>query len=146
MSAYPSENCWIVKIVTDSYAGNFERDMTAYCTGMVGDCMVGSELADMYHEEVEDDPFFEKGLWVADDHGCARPCYMDMRDTNAVLIFLNDEPTQRELDVISERALEFAKKTELGRCRDTINVRHFELKRLTVKYDEVSVPWNGADG
>lgn len=33
-------------IDTDQYAGNFERELTAYCTGIVGDCHVGEEFLD----------------------------------------------------------------------------------------------------
>ncbi|KKK83825.1 hypothetical protein LCGC14_2789530, partial [marine sediment metagenome] len=32
---------WIFIIDTDSYAGNFEREMCAYITGRVGECGVG---------------------------------------------------------------------------------------------------------
>jgi hypothetical protein len=30
---------------TDTYAGNFEREMCAYITGQVGECEVGEEIA-----------------------------------------------------------------------------------------------------
>ena len=30
---------------TDSYAGNFEREMCAYMTGHIGECSVGEEYA-----------------------------------------------------------------------------------------------------
>ena len=35
-----------VLIKTDSYAGNFEREMCAHVTGHVGECEVGEEFVD----------------------------------------------------------------------------------------------------
>ena len=37
---------YLFVIDTDSYSGNFEREMCAYCTGQIGDCEVGIEHAD----------------------------------------------------------------------------------------------------
>jgi hypothetical protein len=63
---------------TDHYAGNFERETTAYATGTVGDCGVGEELAKEFHamgvdqallDEIEDKMHYE-----SDEHGCNRPC------------------------------------------------------------------------
>ena len=53
---------WVFIIDTNQYAGNFERAMCAYCTGMIGQCEVGEEMtilfeddlgleADKYHED-----------------------------------------------------------------------------------------------
>lgn len=68
---------WIFIIDTDSYAGNFERDMCAYVTGIIGDCEVGSEFAEMYNKEVNTDGlesvFTDYLERRADDHGCCRP-------------------------------------------------------------------------
>jgi hypothetical protein len=58
---------------TDSYAGNFERELCAYMTGIVGECGVGEEGQKLYeadgHEPLED----LVDAWVPDDHGCHRP-------------------------------------------------------------------------
>lgn len=63
-------------IDTDSYAGNFEREMCAYLTGHIGDCEVGEEWAQKFMEEYGDDPAYEfKNICQqADEHGCYRPC------------------------------------------------------------------------
>ena len=71
-------NKWIFVIDTDSYAGNFERDMCAYITGVLGDCEVGDEFAKLYDKEMN------TGRWEGifadyleqrpDEHGCCRPC------------------------------------------------------------------------
>lgn len=39
---------YIFIIDTDSYAGNFERELTAYITGVVGGCEVGDDFAKIY--------------------------------------------------------------------------------------------------
>jgi hypothetical protein len=71
-------NKYIFIIDTDSYAGNFERDMCAYITGVVGGCEVGEEFAAMYDKEVNTDGkesvFLEYLDFRSDEHGCARPC------------------------------------------------------------------------
>jgi hypothetical protein len=34
---------YVFIIDTEQYAGNFEREMCAYCTGILGDCEVGED-------------------------------------------------------------------------------------------------------
>jgi hypothetical protein len=68
---------WIFVIDTDTYGGNFERELTAYITGQVGECEVGNEMAELYKKEVG-----KRGLNMfedllehrADEDGCHRPC------------------------------------------------------------------------
>lgn len=54
-------------IDTDQYSGNFERNMCAFLTGVVGDCCVGTEMTGNY-------PEVEGVLQQPDDHGTMRPC------------------------------------------------------------------------
>lgn len=58
-------------IDTDSYAGNFERELCAYITGHIGDCGVGEVNAARFKDEVGEP--FENVTVEADDHGCCRP-------------------------------------------------------------------------
>lgn len=69
-------------IDTNQYAGNFERDMCAYMTGIVGECDVGSEYAKLFTDETkrfwedsETNPF-EDLVLLLDEEGdnCRRPC------------------------------------------------------------------------
>jgi|SRR5581483_1604928 len=68
----PSEKEYIFVVDTDSYAGNFERELCAYMTGVLGECGVGQEAVELYekdgHEPLEDLVGQEP-----DDHGCRRP-------------------------------------------------------------------------
>lgn len=60
-------------IDTNTYAGNFEREMCAYITGQTGDCGVGVEIAG----EVDSDYSDEMADLVSqesDENGCYRPC------------------------------------------------------------------------
>lgn len=67
---------WILVIDTDKYAGNFERELCAFVTGVLGDCGVGEDFAYMYFEETgeEDSRFLEMVDQRPDEHGCCRPC------------------------------------------------------------------------
>jgi len=61
-------------IDTDTYAGNFEREMCAYVTGVIGDCGVGDTIVEKLdgNKDIE-----EIGQFIsieADEHGCWRPC------------------------------------------------------------------------
>ena len=70
---------FVFVVDTDSYAGNFEREMCAFMTGKIGDCEVGKEFAEMYYKEsnVTSDGENEHNSYIKplpDDHGCYRPC------------------------------------------------------------------------
>jgi hypothetical protein len=67
---------YVYIIDTTEYAGNFEREMCAYITGMTGDCGVGREFAEMYSQDTGEDEskFYEFVEQRADDNGCMRPC------------------------------------------------------------------------
>lgn len=64
---------YIFIVDTDTYAGNFERELTAYCTGCVGECGVGDNHAVVFNEEcpgVNMEAIIEM---VPDENGCRRP-------------------------------------------------------------------------
>ena len=130
-------------IDTDSYAGNFERDMTAYLTGRVGECGVGEEL-------VEDLPIeFNNVMDVPDEHDCYRPTSLWKSPNakyNSVAIFFEDNPTQEQIDFMKERVKSFdhAHKT-MGRMAEfykdapEINILGFRLLEFTSKINEIKL-------
>jgi len=66
-------------IDTKNYAGNFEREMTAYCTGVVGDCEIGIDEAQQFYLDrgivnESANPFEQIVQQKVDEHGCYRPC------------------------------------------------------------------------
>lgn len=66
------DNLYIFVIDTDSYAGNFERQLTAYCTGQIGDCGVGDDIAEKVPQDIKN-LFDDAVAMVPDEQGCARP-------------------------------------------------------------------------
>lgn len=89
-------------IKTDQYAGNFEREMTAYCTGCIGDCGVGDEHRDLFQEETGEPGMFDDFILnLPDDHGCSRPCCCNGND---VWILFYNLPTDDMMTLIRERA------------------------------------------
>ncbi len=69
-----------VVIDTEQYAGNFEREMVAFITGLIGECGVGEEAKAYADDELskEDLAWFDNNVncWVQDDHGCGRPAFL----------------------------------------------------------------------
>lgn len=66
-----------VIIDTNKYSGNFEREMTGFVLGVIGDCEVGLKEATQFAEQTpfpDYNPFEDMCSYVADDHGCQRPC------------------------------------------------------------------------
>lgn len=70
-----------IVIDTDKYSGNFEREITAYCTGQLGDCGVGSEYAEVFESDVAEGKIpkhlveeIENKILQVSDEGCYRPC------------------------------------------------------------------------
>ena len=63
-------------IDTDSYSGNFERQMCAFITGATGDCGVGKHEAEIFQKENQDEyyNFDEYTELEPDERGTYRPC------------------------------------------------------------------------
>jgi hypothetical protein len=70
-----SPDHYLFVIDTDTYAGNFERQMCAYVTGQIGECGVGEENAELAKQEIPDEVARLEELIesVPDEHGCHRP-------------------------------------------------------------------------
>ena len=107
------ETLYYFIIDTDSYAGNFERQMCAYITGQLGECGVGQNYSNKFFEEVEDFDFGESISNIPDDKGCSRPVSIyesspSRCDYHSLVIFFNEEPTKRQVEVLKERAIKFS--------------------------------------
>lgn len=64
----------IVKINTEQYAGNFERELCAYVTGQYGECGVGDLIAQGARKSIKNLVWFEHHLqWDSDEFDCCRP-------------------------------------------------------------------------
>ena len=96
-----------IVIKTNQYAGNFERELCAHLTGIVGECEVGEEY--VYGEITE---IFEQSIDTpADDNGTRRPVGLGSQNEGAtshdVVIYFDSEPTKEQVQVIKERLLTF---------------------------------------
>ena len=113
-------NGYIFVVDTDHYAGNFERPMTAYVTGCVGECGVGQKEAEMFMDAVPSslgkriDDIIES---VPDDHGCCRPASIyptpgprkqtHYEQYNSVAMFFSKRPEGDLLELMVERTKEY---------------------------------------
>lgn len=66
---------FIFVVDTENYAGNFERQLTAYVTGVTGECGVGDEESALFQDEHPDrvEEFQNIVDQVPDENGCHRP-------------------------------------------------------------------------
>lgn len=151
----------ILIIETDSYAGNFERELCAYATGLIGECEVGDRQARDFSEEFGEEiakSFQKISVEFADDNGTRRPCSMRRTPNNAknynketyefngktyekpcyndIEIFFNDRPTNEQLQIIVSRTKEFAQ-------TKGIKIFGYKLIRELVKVKErdVKIEW-----
>ena len=96
-----------IVIKTNQYAGNFERELCAHLTGVVGECEVGEEYVD---ESIT--TIFEQSIsQVPDDNGTRRPVGLGSSNEGAsgqdVVIYFDSEPTKEQVQIIKERLLTF---------------------------------------
>jgi len=150
---------WVFIIDTDQYAGNFEREMCAYCTGTIGQCEVGKEMATLFEEDFEledgkyggeDNPFIDYvDNWVMGEDGCGRPTSIWRSSVgaeyNSVAIFFQEEPTEEHIKIMKERSQNFAKNRpdskdyNSSESNKPINILGFRLLKQEVTTTERSV-------
>lgn len=67
---------YVFTIDCTEYSGNYERQMTAYITGVYGECEVGKDIADEIESELEGFRDEIDGIIMhqPDERGCSRPC------------------------------------------------------------------------
>lgn len=147
---------------TDQYSGNFERQMTAFMTGQVGDCGVGEEYAEEVMDDFNEQDFeaFQEIIGSCqDDHGCDRPCEIwptpgrynngmgghfdgDPKDGEgrwpayeSVAIYFDEMPTPQQIQFMKDRAYEFAKN-----FRYEIKITGFEMIKQITRTETVNIP------
>jgi len=115
-----------ILIKTDSYAGNFERQLCAHLTGHIGECEVGKEYVnEKIYEEFED--CIEQ---KPDENGHFRPVDLG-KNSNDIVIFFYKQPTRKQIDIIRERIKTFKTKdrfTETPKIFDDIFLIEVETK------------------
>lgn len=143
-------------IDTDQYAGNFEREMCAYCTGMVGDCGVGDKEAEKFLEEFgqeKTDDMIDIIGQKADEHGvyrpteiCITPDYLLSKQGTyqSVAIFLNKKPSQEIIKMLKERAEKFTEGRDnngniMKSKTKRLNILGFRMIKETTSSEEIEV-------
>lgn len=94
---------------TNKYAGNFEREMCAYMTGVIGDCEVGKPEANLYFEKY--DSAIEGIRQHPDEHGVYRPVNIvkdEYGEFNAFEIHLNNMIHTKDFELMKSRAKEYS--------------------------------------
>lgn len=66
------EDLLLFVVDTDTYAGNFEREMCAFMTGRIGECGVGKKSRRQYRDAGHK-PLRDLVESHSDEHGCFRP-------------------------------------------------------------------------
>jgi len=135
------ENNFIFVIDTDTYSGNFERELCVFCTGQYGECEVGMDLAKQFKANF---PAEYKELrkivncYVPDEHGVGRPAtiwptpgfwnngngkhFPDFKWNGksdkypayqSVAIFFYKKPTHEQINFICQRACDYCAKENI---------------------------------
>ena len=144
---------WLFVITTDQYAGNFEREMCAFITGMVGECGVGDEEAKQYYEQTNlvevdynwtgmdvesccedfNNPFTN---FVTNKYdGCYRPVSINDENSKAMDIFFSQKPKEEMLVLMMNRAEQYVKQ----RTTKTSIIGFSLLKQETTEIEEFSI-------
>lgn len=156
-----NDSQYLFIIDTDSYAGNFERELCAYITGVLGECGVGDQEQIEFNKSVSDalaEQFCEIVEHVADDHGCFRPCAISEtpdRGNNgygshgpkslafpyaayeSVEIYFNQMPTVEMIQLMKERAQEYCSQEDIK----IIGFRFLNKKSVvTTMFEETLIP------
>lgn len=126
---------YIFIIDTDEYAGNFEREMCAFCTGTVGDCEVGHKERKMFVEDCGKDKA-EKMLEMldqqCDDHGCFRPASIGGNKNKSVYIYFYDKPCKEDIAMIKTRAERFSNSRSM-------QILGYKMKRIVTTTEYVDM-------
>jgi hypothetical protein len=136
-----------VVIDTNSYAGNFERELCAYVTGYWDEETHGGDQADIFKKEVGEPNPFESFITMAltQDDDCPIEAYQCLewepinKETNSVGIFFEKEPTFELIKLIKERAYKFSKEGKIFGYPVTLKIIGFRLLKRKVEIEEINV-------
>lgn len=131
---YTDHSGYLIIIDTDSYAGNFEREMCAYLTGQFADDGVGEDIGEEMRdsEEIKHIEWWDEHIApVEDEKGSEfyRPCdiyptegatktivfngkNVEQTEYNSVAIFTDIVPPKKVLNELVKRAKKFCENRE----------------------------------
>lgn len=131
-------------IDTNSYAGNFERELCAYVTGYWDNETHGGDQAEVFEKEIGNPNPFEGYVTYAitrdDDVPVYAPQCIEWESTNkannSVGIFFEKEPTPELITLMKKRAKRFTKKGKIFDRRVKLKILGFRFLRRTVTIRE----------
>jgi len=106
------ETEYILRIETDRYAGNFDKDMCAYITGLIDANNCGYEMAKIFKSDNVDESisewFDDETIFIQDEHGAYRSVQMyGPPNYKSIEVRFCSLPTTEILDFIYNRACNF---------------------------------------
>ena len=158
-------NSKMIIIDTDTYAGNFERELCAYVSGIVGDCEVGIEIAEKAMKEIKMIDWWNENInpqETEDGSEFFRPCTIMMTpedgkgknnlNYNSVAIFVESFPNDEIIEELMTRAKVFCEnkqkiydeanyfKTNESNKITLLNIRMIEpiMEKILVEKEQIS--------
>lgn len=130
---------YVFVIDTNRYAGNFERQVCAFMTGILGASGVGEKEAEKFFEDLGltseenqmlNNPFADLVVQIPRDSECCySPCSIWGNEINSVAIFFCERPPDELVVMMKDRARQF--------CRGKrITIHSFRLIRKQSTYAE----------
>lgn len=104
----------LIVVDTDSYTGNFERELCAYVTGQYGECEVGKNYAEIFSKDIEHIEWWNKNIVKRSEPPpeieCERPVeiYLDKEGSyNSLAIYVKVKPSEKVLVELIKRVKYF---------------------------------------
>jgi hypothetical protein len=136
-------------IDTDSYAGNFERELCAYVTGVWDGETHGGDQARVFKAEVKEETYvsFQRSIDIVltmdDDCPTCAPQCLEREPTtgiyNSVGIFFQKEPTHALISLMKERAYKFSKEGLIFDELVELKILGFRLFKKIVTIEEIDI-------
>lgn len=148
------EETYMFIVDTNQYSGNFERELCAHLTGVLGDCEVGKKISENTKKELPKvvcEWFQDNTEQVADDHGTLRPCSIwdtpkEIRDNlneniGSVVIYFHKRPSKKLISIMRERATTFPSLPDTASYEDnkSIKILGFRLEKKTVETNYITL-------
>ena len=131
-------------IDTDTYTGNFERELTSYVTGRQASTYHGEREARAFQREVKGDPF-RHSLHKILLEGFPQVC--GITDTpgittgvcQTVEIYFKRKPSQAQIDLLKSRAQTFASQpgeTRVRSVRPPFKITGFRMNKQVIRIED----------
>ena len=135
------ETEYVLRIETDKYVGNFEYEMWAYISGVVGDGECGCEMAEVFRNDNIDEDiaewFEDETGSIQDEHGAYRPVQMyGPPDFRSIEVHFNILPSNEILDFIYERACNFCNRDIIP---DRFNKLPTKILKMELIKEEINI-------